>query len=59
MKRSDEDKQLAKVALNRTAHEQDPTVKAGWKNLAEMYFRQAGQSEERISTKLKDDPVLD
>jgi len=59
MKRSDQYKELAKVALNRAGHEHDPTVKAGWKNLAEMYSRLADQSEEKISAKGKDDPILD
>jgi hypothetical protein len=60
MKRSDEYKQLAKGVLERARHEQNRTVKAGWKNLAEMYFRLAEQSEENVgSEKRKGDPILD
>jgi len=46
MKRSDEYKQLAKDVLERARREQDRTVKAGWENLAETYFRLAEQTEE-------------
>jgi hypothetical protein len=59
MKRSDEYKQLAKGVLERARNEQDRTVKAGWENLAETYFRLAEQSEEKGSAKGKPDPILD
>ena len=47
MKRSDEYKQLAKDVLARARREQDRTVKAGWENLAETYFRLSAQSKEK------------
>jgi len=59
MKRSDEYKQLAKDVLERARREQDQSVKAGWENLAETYFRLAEQIEKNASPKRKDDPILD
>ena len=59
MKRSDEYKQLAKDVLERARHEQDGTVKAGWKNLAEAYFRLAAQNEEEGNGKGETDTILD
>ena len=58
MKRRDEYKQLAKDVLDRARREQDRTVKAGWENLAETYFRLAEQSKEKGSAKGKGDPIL-
>jgi len=59
MKRSDEYKQLAKEVLERARRERDGTVKAGWKNLAETYFRLAEQNEEEGDGKDKGDTILD
>jgi len=51
MKRSDEYKHLARVALERARYEHDTTIKTSWETLAESYFRLAEQSEEKISAK--------
>jgi hypothetical protein len=59
MKRSDEYKHLARAALERARYEQDKTMKASWKNLADAYFLLAEQSEEKVSAKGKGDQILD
>jgi hypothetical protein len=59
MRRSDEYKQLARAALERARYEQDLTMKASWKTLAESYLRLAEQSEEKVSAKGKHDPIID
>jgi len=50
---------MAKDVLERARREQDRTVKAGWENLAETYFRLAEQTEEQGNGKGDGDPVLD